>query len=216
MPPVAERATHIGLGRGVDHLPTSNCRMNVYQNCNDSDYIRRKWRNSNLSCSAVDDTSDQYFLSRLDGHELDSIRSTSIPLLPKKARTKPTTAGIPEGLSNSYEPWKKLEQVQHTTHRPSTLFFDLGDRSYTRNGTPGCWLIWVEYDKVSYRHPNQYWFRTTTLLDKLRLYDLVLDLFSTLFIREWGPVRIKYKMYTRPRVYIIDFEAAIRFSEDDR
>ncbi|KAK0196390.1 hypothetical protein F5146DRAFT_970412 [Armillaria mellea] len=40
------------------------------------------------------------------------------------------------------------------------------------------------------------------------------DLFLTNFVTEWYPERTRAMMFTRPRVYIIDFESAIRFSED--
>ncbi|KAK0211628.1 hypothetical protein IW262DRAFT_1467628 [Armillaria fumosa] len=41
------------------------------------------------------------------------------------------------------------------------------------------------------------------------------DLFLTKFVTEWCPNRTKTIMFTGPRVYIIDFETAVRFSEDD-
>ncbi|KAK0451264.1 kinase-like domain-containing protein [Desarmillaria tabescens] len=41
------------------------------------------------------------------------------------------------------------------------------------------------------------------------------DLFLTNFIMEWYPQSGNYKMFTRPRVYIIDFETAIQFSSDE-
>lgn len=42
------------------------------------------------------------------------------------------------------------------------------------------------------------------------------DLFLTNFVMEWYPQGDKSRIYTRPRVYIIDFETAIQFSDDDK
>ncbi|KAG7442452.1 uncharacterized protein BT62DRAFT_383539 [Guyanagaster necrorhizus] len=41
-------------------------------------------------------------------------------------------------------------------------------------------------------------------------------LFLTKFILEWYPQSSKYKVFTRPRMYIIDFETAIQFSSDEK
>ncbi|PBK80178.1 hypothetical protein ARMGADRAFT_949982 [Armillaria gallica] len=41
------------------------------------------------------------------------------------------------------------------------------------------------------------------------------DLFLSNFIMEWYP-QSGYKVFTRPRVYIIDFETAIQFSNDEK